>query len=92
MTTISTLYSNREQSTGQSVKTKHIAKIEKTSETTTSKRTKNATKVTFVSDVESHTVSATVPCTMYTECPNQNAQIQMYSEHSLVMHTVTCEH
>ena len=57
MATISTLYSNREKSTGQSVKTKHIAKIEKTSETT-SKRTKNATKVTFVSDVESRTVSA----------------------------------
>ena len=73
MTTISTLYSYREQSTGQSVKTKHIAKIEKTSETTTSQRTKNATKVTFVSDVESRTVSAQchVLCT-------QNAKTSMH--------------
>ena len=34
----------------------------------------------------------TVSWTMYAECQNQHAQIQMYSERSLVTPTVTCAH
>ena len=52
MKTMSALYSNREQSTGQSVKTKHIAKCKRLVKTTSPKRTKDASKVTFVSDVK----------------------------------------
>ena len=79
-------------------------KMGKTSENNI-KRTRKVSKVTFVSEVRSHTVSVECTCTLYAECKSSThksyaqrsfvrmpakCKMIMYSKCSLVTHTVPC--